>query len=72
MFLAAAQALGGEVSDADLAVGSIYPPLADIRSLSLTIAVAVAEVAYAQGLARRPRPANLKTAIADSMYDPTY
>jgi len=72
MFLASARALADEVSEADLAAGSIYPPLADIRSLSLTIAVAVAEVGYAQGLARRPRPDDLKQAIAASMYDPTY
>lgn len=72
MFLAAAQALANEVSEADLAAGSIYPPLADIRALSLTIAVAVAEVAYAQDLARRPKPDDLRQAIADSMYEPAY
>lgn len=72
MFLAAAEALAGEVNEADLAAGSIYPPLANIRALSLTIAVAVAEVAYDQDLARRPRPDDLKQAIFNSMYDPAY
>ena len=72
MFLAAAHALADEVSEADLAAGSIYPPLAEIRALSLTIAEAVAAVAYREGLARRTRPDNLKEAIAASMYEPTY
>ena len=50
----------------------MYPPLSDIRSLSLSIAVAVAEVAYAQGLAGAPKPDDLERAIADYMYNPYY
>ena len=33
---------------------------------------AVAEEAYAQGLAREPRPADLERAIAETMYDPRF
>jgi malate dehydrogenase (oxaloacetate-decarboxylating)(NADP+) len=72
MFLAAARALSDRVDADDLAAGSIYPPLSDIRSLSLSIAVAVAEVAYAQGLAGAPKPDDLERAIVDYMYDPHY
>ncbi len=72
MFLAAAKALAEEVDDSDLASGTIYPPLTDIRKVSLNIAVAVAETAYAQGLARAERPADLRQSIADGMYDPRY
>lgn len=72
MFLAAAHALSGRVEVGDLAAGSIYPPLSNIRSLSLSIAVALAEAAYEQGLASVPRPDNLEIAIADYMYDPHY
>ena len=72
MFLAAARALADRVDEADLAAGSLYPPLADIRSLSLSIAVAVAEVAYDQGLTDAARPVDLESAIAASMYDPHY
>jgi len=72
MFLAAARALADRVRADDLATGSIYPPLSIIRSLSLSIAVVVAEVAYEQGLASTPRPDDLETAIAEYMYDPHY
>ena len=72
MFLAAAHALAGRVDEADLAAGSLYPPLAEIRSLSRSIAVAVAEVAYAEELATVPRPDDLDAAIAAYMYDPHY
>ena len=72
MFLAAARALSDRVGADDLAAGSMYPPLSDIRSLSLSIAVAVAEVAYAQGLAGAPKPDDLERAIADYMYNPYY
>jgi malate dehydrogenase (oxaloacetate-decarboxylating)(NADP+) len=72
MFLAAAHALSKQVSDADLAQGSLYPPLARVRDVSAQIAVAVAEVAYSKGLAGRPRPADLLADVRSHMYDPTY
>ena len=72
MFLAAARTLAELVSEADLGEGTIYPPLADIRKVSLTIAVAVVEKAYQQDLAREQRPSDLYKWIAESMYDPTY
>ncbi|MEX2617369.1 MAG: NAD-dependent malic enzyme [Alphaproteobacteria bacterium] len=72
MFLAAARALAAEVGEADLAAGAIYPPMTDIRNVSLNIATAVAEMAYAQGLAGRNRPADIRKAIAAGMYDPRY
>ena len=43
MFLAAARALAGEVTDEDFDTGRIYPPLKRIREVSIRIAVAVAE-----------------------------
>ena len=54
----------------DLERGSLYPPLSDIRRISLAIAVSVAETAYAMKLARARRPRNLKNAIARFMYEP--
>jgi malate dehydrogenase (oxaloacetate-decarboxylating)(NADP+) len=71
-FLTAAHILAGMVSREDLAVGSVYPPLTDIRKVSLAIAVAVAEQAWAQGLARDTRPDDPESLIAGMMYDPVY
>ena len=45
----------------DLEHGALYPPLRDIRQISLAIAVSVAETAYAMKLARAKRPRSLKT-----------
>ncbi len=70
MFLAAARALADMVGDDDLRRGSLYPPLQEIRKISLAIATRVAETAYAGSLARRRRPLNVKKDIRDFMYDP--
>ena len=72
MFSAAASALAAEVSDADLALGRVYPSLARIREVSASIATAVAEVAYTRGLARRPRPGDPAAFIRAQMYEPDY
>jgi malate dehydrogenase (oxaloacetate-decarboxylating)(NADP+) len=72
VFLTAAQTLAGMVKEEDLAAGSVYPPLTDIRKVSLAIAVAVAEQAWAQGLARAERPDDPEDMIAGMMYDPVY
>ena len=72
MFLAAARALADQVTTADLAQGSLYPPLAQVRDVSLQIAVAVAEVAFRQGHAGIERPADLVSYVRSCMYDPTY
>lgn len=72
MFFAAARALAAQVSDEDLAQGSLYPPLVRIREVSANIATAVAEVAYARNLATQPRPADLPGHIRAQMYDPHY
>jgi len=72
MFLASSEALAAMVSKEDLALGAIYPPLPTIRDISLNIAVAVAEKAYEQGVAKTNKPNDLKKHIADMMFDPSY
>tara|TARA_R110001599_G_scaffold203055_1_gene399989 strand:+ start:14168 stop:15781 length:1614 start_codon:yes stop_codon:yes gene_type:complete len=72
LFLTAAKTLSEFVSEQDILEGSLYPPLKDIREVSLQIAVAVAEKAYDFGLAENKRPDNLKQSISDYMYDPEY
>jgi malate dehydrogenase (oxaloacetate-decarboxylating)(NADP+) len=70
MFLAAARTLAGLVGKDDLERGSLYPPLQDIRRISLAIATSVAEEAWAAGVARRRRPASVRTLIKAFMYVP--
>ena len=72
MFLAAARALADAVSADDLAAGALYPPLKDVRSVSLAIAAKVAETAYDDGVAQAPRPASLVDHLAAQMYSPIY
>lgn len=72
MFITAARTLASMVTDEDLAMGRVYPDLKRIREVSARIAVAVAELAFAQGLTRIPRPADVPAAIEAAMYDPRY
>ena len=72
MFLAAAQTLAGMVTKDDLAIGRVFPPLTNIREVSLTIATAVATVAYKEGLARAARPGDLRADIRARMFSPVY
>jgi len=72
MFLAAARSLADQVSEADLAQGSLYPPLNEVRKVSARIACAVAEVAFSQGVAGIERPADLLEHMKSQMYEPRY
>ena len=70
LFLAAARALAKLVKPNDLRRGSLYPPLRDIRKISLAIATSVVAKAYSMDLAREPRPGNVSRAIKAIMYRP--
>jgi malate dehydrogenase (oxaloacetate-decarboxylating)(NADP+) len=72
MFMAAAQSLAHDVTDTDLAQGSLYPPLADIRKVSAHIGAAVAKIAYERNLASEPAPADLLGHVKSRMYEPRY
>ena len=72
MFLAAARVLANCVAETELSRGTLYPPLSEIRQVSLKIAVAVAEKAFEQDLAQVERPADLLRSIEEMMFDPTY
>lgn len=72
IFLTAARTLADIVSEEDIQMGSLYPPLREIRRISYEIGVAVAQQLYEQGLARRERPEDLREAILKYMYDPRY
>jgi malate dehydrogenase (oxaloacetate-decarboxylating)(NADP+) len=72
MFLAAAKALAGVVTDADLQQGRVYPPLTKIREASAQIAIKVVETAYDLGLATRPKPYDIEKYVRSFMYYPEY
>jgi malate dehydrogenase (oxaloacetate-decarboxylating)(NADP+) len=72
MLFAAADALAGEVSAADLDAGRMFPPPSRMREVAAAVATAVARVAYDCDLATRPRPADLGAAIRASMYRADY
>jgi len=72
MFYAAARAAAGMTTDRALEQGSILPPLDEIREVSATIATAVAELAWNEGLATKRRPKDIMTAVRAEMYDPVY
>jgi malate dehydrogenase (oxaloacetate-decarboxylating)(NADP+) len=70
LFLAAARRLAGLVKQNDLDQGSLYPPLRDIRKVSLALAESVATKAFAMHLARARRPKSLRSSIDALMYEP--
>jgi malate dehydrogenase (oxaloacetate-decarboxylating)(NADP+) len=72
MFMAAARTLAAQVSEEDIAQGSLYPPLSRVRDVSAHIAAAVAEVAFRAGLADIDRPDDLLEAVRAQMYEPRY
>ena len=53
ILLVAAQTPADQISEWDRAEGRIYPPLSEIREVSLAIGTVVAEIAYDHGLAER-------------------
>lgn len=71
IFLTAAKTLANLVSESDLANGSLYPPLSQVRELSAHIAVAVADYCFKNGLAQVERPTDLDKAVREAMWQPT-
>jgi malate dehydrogenase (oxaloacetate-decarboxylating)(NADP+) len=72
MFDAAARTLAATVTEESLAQGLTYPPLANIREVSLGIAVAVARVAWQSGLATKPQREDFTAYVRSLMYEPDY
>lgn len=69
-FLVAARALADQVNKKDLDLGRIYPPLSDIREVSLVIAAKVAQYFYVESLANeRPEPEDKLLLMRSLQYD---
>jgi len=71
MFLDAARALAGLVTERDLQQGAVYPPLSRIRACSLAVACAVIRRAGAEHTGIR-MPANLEAVVSRAMWFPRY
>ena len=71
MFQVAAVTLAEQVDDDLLAIGRLYPPLRDIRSVTERIARSVAQAAFDEGQATAPRPPDPEV-IHRRMYDGSY
>ncbi|KAK4882677.1 hypothetical protein RN001_005996 [Aquatica leii] len=72
-FLEAAEALAELVTEDDLNIGRVYPPLSAIKECSVKIAVKVAEYAYRDCIASvQPQPDNMEKFIRAQMYDTHY
>ena len=72
MFLAASKSLANLVSEEDLLVGSIYPPLENIREVSLKIAEDVAREAIGCDLESIDEPFSTRKKLEEYMYQPIY
>jgi malate dehydrogenase (oxaloacetate-decarboxylating)(NADP+) len=70
LFLVAARTLANLVRRKDLDQGALYPPLQEIRKISLGIAVSVATKAYSMKLTRRLRPRDIRRSVEALMYRP--
>jgi malate dehydrogenase (oxaloacetate-decarboxylating) len=72
MFLDTARALAGQVTEADLASGAIYPPLSRIRDCSHAVACAVIRRGVTEGHAAPAVLNGLEDTVSRAMWFPRY
>jgi malate dehydrogenase (oxaloacetate-decarboxylating)(NADP+) len=72
MFIIAARAVAEQVTEANLAIGLIYPPTNNILAASLHTAARIAEYIFDHGLAGVRRPTDIDAHIRARAYKPVY
>uniref|UniRef100_UPI003AAB9644 NAD-dependent malic enzyme, mitochondrial n=1 Tax=Centroberyx gerrardi TaxID=166262 RepID=UPI003AAB9644 len=73
VFLEAAKTLSEQVTDKELAEGRLYPPLSNIREVSVQMAVKVVEYVYAKGMAfRYPEPVDKNSFVRATVWNTEY
>jgi malate dehydrogenase (oxaloacetate-decarboxylating) len=72
MFAAAAEALAGEVHAGDLASGSLFPPVRDIRRVTAKVAEAVVREARDSGFGKAIEDAAVAATVRGAMWEPAY
>uniref|UniRef100_A0A8D2PWK8 Malic enzyme n=1 Tax=Zosterops lateralis melanops TaxID=1220523 RepID=A0A8D2PWK8_ZOSLA len=73
VFLEAAKALAEQLTDEELAQGRLYPPLSNIREVSINIAVKVMEFLYANNMAfHYPEPTDKNSYVRSKVWTYEY
>ena len=72
MFITAAESVGEQITKEDFENGLIYPPIKNIREVSINVAVKVAKEIFRNGLAGVEEPKNIRKFIKSKMYEPVY
>ncbi|XP_062873573.1 NAD-dependent malic enzyme, mitochondrial [Trichomycterus rosablanca] len=73
VFLEAAKTLAEQLTDEELNQGRLYPPLSNIREVSLQMAVKVVEFLYSKGMAfRYPEPLDKEAYVRSIVWNTEY
>ncbi len=72
LFMTAAETLANLVPDDQLKAGNLFPKFADIRTVSRSIGVAVAERSSSTDEMMAEAPKNIQAHVDDLIYDPSY
>uniref|UniRef100_A0A8C7ZEK2 Malic enzyme n=1 Tax=Oryzias sinensis TaxID=183150 RepID=A0A8C7ZEK2_9TELE len=73
VFLEAAKALAEQLTDEELAEGRLYPPLSNIREVSVQIAIKAMEYVYSKGMAfHYPEPMDKNGFIRATVWNTSY
>ncbi|XP_033871655.3 NAD-dependent malic enzyme, mitochondrial-like [Acipenser ruthenus] len=73
VFLEAAKALAEQLTEEEMSQGRLYPPLSNIREVSIRIAVKVVEYVYAHGVAfHYPEPLHKEQFIRSKIWNIEY
>lgn len=72
LFITAAQAVAGQVTQAELDSGLLYPPQGNILQTEVTTAERVCQVIFDRGLADVQRPRDIRAFVGSQLYTPEY
>jgi malic enzyme len=72
LFRAASEALAGAVSDEDVAAGSLFPPVGELRRVTAKVAAAVVREARDTGVGRPIPDADVESLVRGAMWEPNY
>ncbi|MFI5237097.1 MAG: NAD-dependent malic enzyme [Ignavibacteriales bacterium] len=72
MLLTASESVAEQITQEDFEKGLIYPPIKNIRAVSVNVAIKVAEEIFRSGLATVKKPKNIRKFIRSKMYEPVY